>query len=104
MAPLPSFTPGTPKTGAAINSMEDFTETEDREITPMEVTDTGEITEIGPLEEEEEEGEATERGRTGDIIEIDQRADMTGITIMRGTIEKEGEEMDFNNRSVSDIS
>ena len=99
MAPLPSFTPGTPKTGAAINSMEDFTETEDREITTMKVTDTGEITEIGPLE-----GEATERGRTGDIIEIDQRADMTGITIMRGTIEKEGEEMDFNNRSVSDIS
>ena len=78
--------------------MEDFTETEDRETTPMEVTDTGEITEIGPLEEEE----ATERRRTGDII--DQRADMTGITIMRGTTEKEGEEMDFNNRSVSDFS
>ena len=55
MAPRPSFTPGTPKTGAAVNSMEDFTETEDRETTPMEVTDTGEITEIGTLEEEEEE-------------------------------------------------
>ena len=81
--------------------MEDFTETEDRETTPMEVTDTGEITEIGPLEEGGE-GEATERRRTGDII--DQRADMTGITIMRGTTEKEGEEMDFNNGSVSDFS
>ena len=84
--------------------MEDLTETEDREITPMEVTGTGEITEIGRLEEEEEEEEATGRGRTEDIIEIDQRADKTGITIMRGTIEMEGEEMDFNSRSVSDFS
>ena len=84
--------------------MEDLTETEDREITPMEVTGTGEITEIGRLEEEEEEEEATGRGRTEDIIEIDQRADKTGTITMRGTIEMGGEEMDFNSRSVSDFS
>ena len=81
MVPLPSFIPGTPKTEAAGNSMEDFTETEDREIAPMEAAETGEIIEIGPLGEK--------------VTETDQRADMTGIIIMIGTIE-EDEEMDFS--------
>ena len=65
--------------------MEDLTGTEGRE---MEVTETEKTIEIGQLE-------VIEKGKTEDIIETDQRADMTGIIIMIGT-EKEGEGMDFN--------
>ena len=65
--------------------MEDLTGTEGRE---MEVTETEKTFEIGQLE-------VIEKGKTEDIIETDQRADMTGIIIMIGT-EKEGEGMDFN--------
>ena len=65
--------------------MEDLTGTEGRE---MEVTETEKTIEIGQLE-------VIEKGKTEDIIETDQRADMTGIIIIIGT-EKEGEGMDFN--------
>ena len=53
--------------------MEDLTETKGSGIAPMDVTET-EVTE--------------------DIT--DPRGDMTGIIIMIGTTEKEGEEMDFS--------
>ena len=65
--------------------MEDLTGTEGRE---MEVTETEKTIEIGQLE-------VIEKGKTEDIIETDQRADMTGIIIMIGT-EKEGEGMGFS--------
>ena len=69
--------------------MEDFTETEDRESAPMEGTETGGIIEIDPLE-------VIETGKTEDIMETEQRVEMTDIIIMIETTEKEDEEMDFS--------
>ena len=65
--------------------MEDLTETEGREIALMEVT--GKTIEIDLLE-------VTETEKTEDII--DPKGDMTGIIIMIGTTEKEGEGMGFS--------
>ena len=87
-APLPSYSPGIPRTEAA-DLTEDLTETEGREIGPMVGTETGKTIEIGQVMETE---------KTEGIIEIDHTADMTGIIIMIGT-EEEGEGMDFSKQN-----